>query len=278
MARPRSPDAWLWQGQVRGQAITTQPEIAVVRPPALVDRPPARDDTMHHGAARRAGEVDINFFQILPLRRLQEQLRVRHRHAHRPCLKKEGRWKFNLSVNGWTPTDISAGRDRKASPRIRSNQPEGQTVKVTAAVSRGKERPPGTEPLDLEAPRAGANAGAAGSHGHLPHRSARHPGRHAPQPIVLGHEGAGVVEALGAGVRGFEPGDHVILSGSSCGRCPSCLANRPTYCDLAMPLCFGGKRLDGSTALKCGEDSVHSHFFGQSSFATHTPWCPNAPP
>ena len=97
-----------------------------------------------------------------------------------------------------------------------------------------------------------------------------HPGRHAPQPIVLGHEGAGVVEALGAGVRGFELGDHVILSGSSCGRCPSCLANRPTYCDLAMPLCFGGKRLDGSTALKCGEDSVHSHFFGQSSFATHT--------
>ncbi len=89
-----------------------------------------------------------------------------------------------------------------------------------------------------------------------------------PQPIVLGHEGAGVVEALGAGVRGFAVGDHVILSGSSCGRCPSCLANRPTYCDLAMPLCFGGKRLDGSTAFTCGDARVHSHFFGQSSFAT----------
>src|SRR5690606_13459754 len=47
-------------------------------------------------------------------------------------------------------------------------------------------------------------------------------------------------------------------------------SNRPTYCDLAMPLCFGGRRLDGSTALRCGDQPVHSHFFGQSSFATHT--------
>jgi aryl-alcohol dehydrogenase len=63
----------------------------------------------------------------------------------------------------------------------------------------------------------------------------------------------------------------VILSGSSCGQCPSCKANRPTYCDLAMPLCFGGKRLDGSTAFaeENGGGAVHSHFFGQSSFASH---------
>ena len=96
-----------------------------------------------------------------------------------------------------------------------------------------------------------------------------HPGRHSPQPIVLGHEGAGVVEKLGEGVRGFAVGDHVILSGNSCGQCPSCLNNRPTYCDLAMPLCFGGQRLDTSTALRCGDEPVHSHFFGQSSFASH---------
>ncbi len=100
-----------------------------------------------------------------------------------------------------------------------------------------------------------------------------HPGRHSPQPIVLGHEGAGVVDKLGEGVTGFAVGDHVILSGNSCGLCPSCLAGRPTYCDLAMPLCFGGKRLDGSTALAglggAEADRVHSHFFGQSSFASH---------
>jgi aryl-alcohol dehydrogenase len=96
-----------------------------------------------------------------------------------------------------------------------------------------------------------------------------HPGRHSPQPIVLGHEGAGVVEKLGEGVRGFAVGDHVILSGNSCGACPSCRENRPTYCDLAMPLCFGGKRLDGSTALSSASGPIHSHFFGQSSFASH---------
>src|SRR5690606_16890704 len=86
---------------------------------------------------------------------------------------------------------------------------------------------------------------------------------------ALGHEGAGVVEALGEGVQGFAAGDHVLLSGSSCGQCPSCLNNRPSYCDLAMPMTFSGKRLDGSTALCCDGEPLHSHFFGQSSFATH---------
>jgi aryl-alcohol dehydrogenase len=143
-------------------------------------------------------------------------------------------------------------------------------VKITAAVSRGSGTAPALESLELENPRPGEMRVRLVATGICHTDLHEHPGRHAPQPIVLGHEGAGVVEALGAGVRGFEAGDHVILSGSSCGRCPSCLANRPTYCDLAMPLCFGGKRLDGSTALHCGEDPIHSHFFGQSSFATHT--------
>jgi aryl-alcohol dehydrogenase len=143
-------------------------------------------------------------------------------------------------------------------------------MQVTAAVSRGTGEAPALESLELEAPRAGEMLIRLVATGICHTDLHEHPGRHAPQPIVLGHEGAGVVETLGAGVRGFEVGDHVILSGSSCGRCPSCLANRPTYCDLAMPLCFGGKRLDGTTALRCGDAPVHSHFFGQSSFSTHT--------
>ena len=143
-------------------------------------------------------------------------------------------------------------------------------MQVTAAVSRRSGSAPTLESLDLEAPRTGEMLVRLVATGICHTDLHEHPGRHAPQPIVLGHEGAGVVEALGAGVRGFEVGDHVILSGNSCGRCPSCLANRPSYCDLAMPLCFGGKRLDGSTALRCGDEKVHSHFFGQSSFSTHT--------
>jgi aryl-alcohol dehydrogenase len=142
-------------------------------------------------------------------------------------------------------------------------------MQITAAVSRRSGDAPALERLELEAPRAGEMRIRLVATGICHTDLHEHPGRHAPQPIVLGHEGAGVVEALGDGVRGFEPGDHVILSGNSCGRCPSCLADRPTYCDLAMPLCFGGQRLDGSMALRAGEEPVHSHFFGQSSFATH---------
>ena len=140
-------------------------------------------------------------------------------------------------------------------------------MKITAAVSRADTPSPALEQLELEEPRTGEMRIRLVATGICHTDLHEHPGRHAPHPIVLGHEGAGVVEKLGDGVTGFEPGDHVILSGNSCGQCPSCKANRPTYCDLAMPLCFGGQRLDGSTSLEGGE--VHSHFFGQSSFATH---------
>lgn len=140
-------------------------------------------------------------------------------------------------------------------------------MKITAAVSRRGTPAPVIEQLEQEEPRPGEMRIRLVATGICHTDLHEHPGRHSPQPIVLGHEGAGVVEKLGEGVRGFAVGDHVILSGSSCGHCPSCLDNRPTYCDLAMPLCFGGKRLDGSTALEGG--AVHSHFFGQSSFASH---------
>ena len=144
-------------------------------------------------------------------------------------------------------------------------------MKITAAVSRGTGDAPALERLELEEPRAGEMRVRLVATGICHTDLHEHPGRHSPHPIVLGHEGAGVVETLGEGVTGFAVGDHVILSGNSCGQCPSCRANRPTYCDLAMPLCFGGQRLDGTTALADGNGggAVHSHFFGQSSFATH---------
>jgi aryl-alcohol dehydrogenase len=142
-------------------------------------------------------------------------------------------------------------------------------VRVTAAVSRGGTPAPAIEQLEQEEPRPGEMRIRLVATGICHTDLHEHPGRHSPQPIVLGHEGAGVVETLGEDVRGFELGDHVILSGSSCGQCPSCRANRPTYCDLAMPLCFGGQRLDGSTALNRSGEAIHSHFFGQSSFASH---------
>ena len=56
-----------------------------------------------------------------------------------------------------------------------------------------------------------------------------------PTPVVLGHEGAGVVEAIGAGVTGLDVGDHVTLSTiASCGRCAMCALGRPTHCNASM--------------------------------------------
>ncbi|GAF43582.1 NAD(P)-dependent alcohol dehydrogenase [Rhodococcus wratislaviensis] len=92
----------------------------------------------------------------------------------------------------------------------------------------------------------------------------------APLPIVLGHEGAGVVEKVGDAVEDLHPGDHVVLSYQSCGRCPQCLRGKPAYCDRAVAANFSGARLDGTCGLHRPDGSaVHGHFFGQSSFATH---------
>lgn len=88
-----------------------------------------------------------------------------------------------------------------------------------------------------------------------------------PDPIVLGHEGAGVVARVGAKVKTVRPGDPVVLSYASCGRCPPCRSGRPTDCERFWEANFGFQRLDGSNALQAS--GVRGHFFGQSSFATH---------
>lgn len=90
-----------------------------------------------------------------------------------------------------------------------------------------------------------------------------------PTPGVLGHEGAGVVVDVGAGVTGLQAGDAVVIGWPWCGECEHCLAGQPRYCDQLGPLLAGGGRLDGSTALGRDGMPLHSHFFGQSSFATH---------
>jgi aryl-alcohol dehydrogenase len=88
-------------------------------------------------------------------------------------------------------------------------------------------------------------------------------------PLVLGHEGAGVVEAVGAGVSGIGPGDHVLLSYRSCRSCDSCRAGHVSYCERFRELNAVGVRPDGSTTMRRGDTQVHGSFFGQSSFATH---------
>lgn len=89
-------------------------------------------------------------------------------------------------------------------------------------------------------------------------------------PAVLGHEGAGVVEAVGSGVSQVKPGDRVIVSYPSCGVCNGCLEGHPYFCDHHIPLGFGGTRLDGSNTIKLGGKPISGAFFQQSSFATHS--------
>lgn len=92
-----------------------------------------------------------------------------------------------------------------------------------------------------------------------------------PMPVVLGHEGAGIVEAVGSGVTRVKVGDHVIMSVAYCGACLECLMGRQAYCENGFMENFGGRRtLDGSSSLtSIGGEVVSSHFFGQSSFSTH---------
>lgn len=89
-----------------------------------------------------------------------------------------------------------------------------------------------------------------------------------PLPGVLGHEGAGVVEAVGSAVTGVVPGDHVLLSFTSCGECRNCHGGHPAYCATWLPLnLVGGRRADGSGTISRDGEPLGGHFFGQSSFA-----------
>jgi len=88
-----------------------------------------------------------------------------------------------------------------------------------------------------------------------------------PLPVVLGHEGAGIVEKIGRNIKKVVPGDHVVLSYSTCGLCYNCLAGEHLSCEQSFPMNFGGRLADGKCSLHAGEEGIGSNFFGQSSFA-----------
>jgi len=92
-----------------------------------------------------------------------------------------------------------------------------------------------------------------------------------PLPIVLGHEGAGIVESVGSAVTKVAPGDHVALSFLPCGQCRPCLEGSPASCANFNDMNFAGERPDGAHALALsdGDATLRDRFFGQSSFATH---------
>ena len=89
-------------------------------------------------------------------------------------------------------------------------------------------------------------------------------------PAVLGHEGAGIVAAVGEGVTKVRPGDKVLMTFNSCGECARCRAGDPAYCLVFTPLNMGCARADGSTRVHAHGQPVADNFFGQSSFASQS--------
>ncbi len=143
-------------------------------------------------------------------------------------------------------------------------------MKIQAAVARTVHGSLTLESLELEEPRADeilVRVVATGvCHTDIVVRDGMLP---TPMPVVLGHEGAGVVEKVGASVTKVAPGDHVVMTYNSCGGCPSCEEHAPSYCHEFFPRNFFATREDGTTALSKEGEVIQSNFFGQSSFATH---------
>ena len=143
-------------------------------------------------------------------------------------------------------------------------------MKITAAVVREKAQPFTIEELELDTPRADevlVRIVATGlCHTDLVMRDQYYP---VALPVVLGHEGAGVVEQVGDRVTKVKPGDRVVLSYLSCGHCVNCKKGNQAYCHQTFACNLSGTRLDGSTTLDKNGEVIRGNFFGQSSFATY---------
>jgi aryl-alcohol dehydrogenase len=141
---------------------------------------------------------------------------------------------------------------------------------VTAAVAKKTQSKFEIESLTLDEPRADEvivkirSVGVC--HSDLAARDGAIP---IELPAVLGHEGCGYVERVGKSVTKVSPGDRVVLTFNSCGRCPNCADGRQAYCHQFAPLNYGGSRPDGSAVLSSDGESVRGNFFGQSSFADY---------
>jgi len=140
------------------------------------------------------------------------------------------------------------------------------SITVEAAVLRRPASPLQIEQLEMETPRPDEVLVGVVASG-VCHTDIGFWYSGAGAAVILGHEGAGIVEHVGKSVKGFRRGDHVVLSYQSCGRCRPCQSGRPVRCARFGEANFGFARLDGSNAYGGG---VRGHFFGQSSFATYS--------
>jgi S-(hydroxymethyl)glutathione dehydrogenase/alcohol dehydrogenase len=143
-------------------------------------------------------------------------------------------------------------------------------MKIRAALITAPLQPIRVETLDLDLPRAGEvlvqikACGVCHSDYHLVTGATKH-----PLPVVPGHEGAGIVEAVGDGVTHIQPGDHVVLNWApNCGRCFYCLHGKPNLCDTFVGPIWNGVMLDGTPRLSWNGAPVY-HFSALAAFAEY---------
>src|SRR5216110_1134910 len=145
-------------------------------------------------------------------------------------------------------------------------------MKIRAAVLEEFGRPLEVQELDLAEPKAGevlVRLVACGvCHTDLYTASGADPSGYAP--TVLGHEGAGIVERVGADVRSVEPGDHVVtLFSPQCRECVHCRSDRTNLCLAIREQQNRGYLPDGTTRLGRNGEPIR-HFMGTSTFAEYT--------
>ncbi|MGB3304019.1 MAG: NAD(P)-dependent alcohol dehydrogenase [Gordonia sp. (in: high G+C Gram-positive bacteria)] len=142
-------------------------------------------------------------------------------------------------------------------------------VTTQAAVLRAADGPFQIETVEVNEPTAGEVvvqiAGVGICHtDFLPRTPVAKP------PIVVGHEGAGTIVAVGPGVTNRAVGDRVILSFDHCGQCRNCGDGQPGYCREFWPRNMSGYRAGRSTTIRDENgEAVMGQWFGQSSFAEY---------
>src|ERR1700745_705566 len=143
-------------------------------------------------------------------------------------------------------------------------------MKITAALSHGADTPFELAEVELDEPRADevlVALNAAGvCHTDLTVR-ARWPAERSP--IVLGHEGAGVVVAVGGAVSRVRPGYRVLMRYRGCGACPECAEGHAPYCLAFAALNTCGSRPDGSTTMARRGGPVQRAVFRAGSVSRH---------
>ena len=145
-------------------------------------------------------------------------------------------------------------------------------MEVKAAVAHEANKPLQIETVELEGPRAGEVLVEIKATGvcHTDEFTLSGADPEGLFPAVLGHEGAGVVLAVGPDVRNLEEGDHVIpLYTPECRECKSCLSRKTNLCTAIRSTQGQGVMPDGTSRISLNGEKIY-HYMGTSTFATHT--------